>query len=43
MPEGDSIHRIAALLAPRLTGRKLERVTTQGLVREATGRKVTRL
>lgn len=43
MPEGDSIHRIAALLAPRLTGRKLERVTTQGLVREASGRTVTRV
>src|SRR3954470_5826800 len=43
MPEGDSIHRIAALLGPRLTGRKLERVTTQGLVREAAGRTVTRV
>ncbi|HEX8107683.1 MAG TPA: DNA-formamidopyrimidine glycosylase family protein [Kofleriaceae bacterium] len=43
MPEGDSIHRIAALLAPRLTGRKLERVTTQGLVREAAGRTVTKV
>ncbi|HEX3762465.1 MAG TPA: DNA-formamidopyrimidine glycosylase family protein [Kofleriaceae bacterium] len=43
MPEGDSIHRIAALLAPRLTGRRLERVTTQGLVRAAAGRTVTRV
>jgi endonuclease-8 len=43
MPEGDSIHRIAALLGPRLTGRRLERVTTQGLVREVTGRTVTKV
>jgi endonuclease-8 len=43
MPEGDSIHRIAALLGPRLTGRKLERVTTKGLVREVSGRTVTRV
>jgi formamidopyrimidine-DNA glycosylase len=43
MPEGDSIHRIAALLAPRLTGRRLERVTTQGLIREASGRTVTKV
>lgn len=43
MPEGDTVHRIAALLAPRLTGRTLERVTTQGLVREAAGRTVTRV
>ena len=43
VPEGDSIHRIAALLAPRLTGRRLERVTTQGLVREAGGRTVTKV
>src|SRR5882724_8151 len=41
MPEGDSIHRIAALLAPRLTGRRLERVTTQGLIREVGGHTVT--
>ena len=33
MPEGDTIHRIAASLGPRLTGKRLERVTTQGLVR----------
>jgi endonuclease-8 len=43
MPEGDTIHRIAALLGPRLTGRRLERVTTQGLVREASGRTVTKV
>ncbi|TMQ16081.1 MAG: Fpg/Nei family DNA glycosylase [Deltaproteobacteria bacterium] len=43
MPEGDSIHRIAALLGPRLTGRKLERVTTKGLVRDVSGRTVTRV
>jgi endonuclease-8 len=43
VPEGDSIHRIAALLAPRLTGRRLERVTTQGLVRDVAGRTVTRV
>jgi endonuclease-8 len=43
MPEGDTVLRIAALLAPRLTGRKLERVTTQGLVREAGGRTVTKV
>ena len=43
VPEGDSIHRIAALLAPRLTGRRLERVTTQGLVRETGGRTVTKV
>jgi endonuclease-8 len=43
MPEGDSIHRIAARLGPRLTGRRLERVTTQGLVRDVAGRTVTRV
>ena len=41
MPEGDTIHRIAAALAPRLTGKALERVTTQGLVRDVAGRTVT--
>jgi endonuclease VIII len=41
MPEGDTIHRIAAQLAPRLTGKRLERVTTQGLVRDVTGSTVT--
>src|SRR4051812_28590289 len=40
MPEGDTIHRIAARLAPRLTGKTLERVTTQGLVRDLAGRVV---
>ncbi|HEY6175575.1 MAG TPA: DNA-formamidopyrimidine glycosylase family protein [Kofleriaceae bacterium] len=43
MPEGDAVRRIAALLAPRLTGRKLERVTTQGLVRDTAGRTVTKV
>ena len=43
MPEGDTIHRIAASLAPRLTGKRLERVTTQGLVRDVTGATVTRV
>jgi len=43
MPEGDSIHRIAARLAPRLTGRRLERVTTQGLARGVAGQTVTRV
>lgn len=41
MPEGDTIHRIAANLAPRLTGKKLERVTTQGLARDLDGKTVT--
>lgn len=41
MPEGDTIHNIADRLAPRLVGRMLERVTTQGLVRELAGRTVT--
>jgi endonuclease-8 len=41
VPEGDTIHRIAASLAPRLTGKTLERVTTQGLVRGLAGRTVT--
>lgn len=41
MPEGDTIHRIAASLAPRLTGKTLERVTTQGLARDVAGRTVT--
>lgn len=40
MPEGDTIHRIAANLAPRITGQTLERVTTQGLVRDLAGRTV---
>lgn len=40
MPEGDSIHRIASRLAP-LVGKQLERVTTQGLVRDVAGKTVT--
>jgi endonuclease-8 len=43
VPEGDSTHRIAALLGSRLTGRRLERVTTQGLVRDVAGRTVTKV
>jgi endonuclease-8 len=43
MPEGDTIHRIAGSLAPRLTGQVLERVTTQGLTRDLAGRIVTRV
>jgi endonuclease-8 len=39
MPEGDSIRRVATALAP-LVGQTLERVTTQGLVRNLVGRKV---
>jgi endonuclease-8 len=39
MPEGDSIRRIAAALAP-LVGQQLERVTTQGLQRGLAGRTV---
>ncbi|MEO8706980.1 MAG: DNA-formamidopyrimidine glycosylase family protein [Kofleriaceae bacterium] len=39
MPEGDSIHRIATQLIP-LVGKTLERVTTQGLVRDLAGRTV---
>ncbi|HET9623918.1 MAG TPA: DNA-formamidopyrimidine glycosylase family protein [Kofleriaceae bacterium] len=41
MPEGDTIFRIAARAAPVLTGQVLERVTTQGLVRNLAGRTVT--
>lgn len=40
MPEGDTIHRIAANLAPKLVGQVLERVTAQGLVRGLAGQKV---
>jgi len=43
MPEGDTIHKIAAKLAPLLTGKRLERVTTQGLERAIAGRTVTRV
>ena len=41
MPEGDTIHRIAAQLGPRLVGQTIERVTTQGLVRDLAGQRVT--
>lgn len=41
MPEGDTIHRIAANLAPRLVGQVLEKVTTQGLDRHLGGQRVT--
>lgn len=40
MPEGDSIKRIAEMLAP-LVGQALERVTTQGLARDLAGRTVS--
>ncbi len=40
VPEGDTIHKIAARLAPSLVGKTLERVTTQGLERAITGRTV---
>jgi endonuclease VIII len=43
VPEGDTIHRIAAALGPRLTGKRLERVTTQGLARDVAGRTVTQV
>lgn len=41
MPEGDTIHRIAVKLGPRLIGQVLERVTTQGLARQIAGTTVT--
>jgi len=41
MPEGDTIHRLADQLGPVLAGHPLERVTTQGLVRDLAGRTVT--
>jgi len=41
MPEGDTIHRLADQLGPVLAGHALERVTTQGLVRDLAGRTVT--
>lgn len=41
MPEGDTIFRIAARAQPVLTGHVIERVTTQGLVRELAGRTVS--
>jgi endonuclease-8 len=40
VPEGDTIHKIAARLAPNLVGKTLERVTTQGLERAIAGRTV---
>jgi len=40
MPEGDSIRSIANALAP-LVGQILERVTTQGIVRDLAGRTIT--
>ncbi|HSD88344.1 MAG TPA: DNA-formamidopyrimidine glycosylase family protein [Kofleriaceae bacterium] len=40
MPEGDSIKRVATRLAP-LVGQKLERVTTQGILRDLSGRTIT--
>jgi len=40
VPEGDTIHKIAIRLAPRLVGQTLERVTTQGLERAITGQTV---
>jgi endonuclease-8 len=40
VPEGDTIHKIAARLAPNLVGETLERVTTQGLERAIAGRTV---
>jgi len=43
MPEGNTIHRLAIALGPRLTGKRLERVTTQGLVRNVAGSTVTRI
>ncbi|MFN0251355.1 MAG: DNA-formamidopyrimidine glycosylase family protein [Kofleriaceae bacterium] len=43
MPEGDTIHRIAARLGPRLVGKPLVRVTTQGLLRDLAGQTVTRV
>src|SRR5687768_5744429 len=33
MPEGDSIHKLAARIGPMLVGRSLRQVTTQGLAR----------
>lgn len=41
MPEGDTIHRIAGRLGPRLIGKPVVRVTTQGLARDLAGRVVT--
>jgi endonuclease-8 len=41
VPEGDTIHKIAMRLAPRLTGKVIERVTTQGLARDLAGQTIT--
>ena len=41
MPEGDTIHRIAARLAPRLVGKAILRVTTQGLERGLVGQVIS--
>jgi endonuclease-8 len=43
MPEGDTIFRIAAVAAPALTGQRIERATTQGLVRAIAGRTISRV
>jgi len=43
MPEGDTIHRIAIRLAPRLEHKQLARVTTQGLVRDLAGKTVSKV
>jgi endonuclease-8 len=42
MPEGDSIRRVAGMLAS-LVGQTLERVTTQGIVRDLAGRTIAAL
>lgn len=41
MPEGDTILRHAQILAPRLVGKSIALVTTQGLDRDLSGRTVT--
>ncbi len=41
MPEGDSIFKVAAKVGPGLIGKRLERVTTQGIERNIAGRTVT--
>ena len=41
MPEGDSIHRLAARLGPRLIGRALELVIVRGVPRGPVGTRVT--
>lgn len=42
MPEGDSIHRIERSIID-LVGQRIERATTQGLVRAITGRTITKI